>query len=249
MKAQSGYEQSAPYYDLFDTKDNIEFFAHYAEEVGEVLDVGAGTGRISIPLARRGVQVTSVEPSRAMRRQFFQKLKEEPDLCSQIALIAGNAQSFQLDRSFPCAILSGTFDHLLNDEDRREALGNINRHLQPGGRLIFVVFLGLMDDQPLSPAGTVSIPGGEVRRLVGGKRVSPPVKEILLVYEVYHKGEMVERVEERSRVGITDRNQIHQVLQETGCTVREEWSDYHFTPYQEGDSLLIITAQKVRSRG
>ena len=30
-----GYEKVAPLYDLFDTKENIEFFSHYASEAGE----------------------------------------------------------------------------------------------------------------------------------------------------------------------------------------------------------------------
>jgi hypothetical protein len=67
-----------------------------------------------------------------MRREFARKLEAEPALRSRITQISGDAQSFQLDRSFPCAILPGTFDHSLNDEDRREALGNINRRGKAG---------------------------------------------------------------------------------------------------------------------
>ena len=63
----SGYERSAHLYDLFDTKPNVAFFACYAREAGDVLDIGAGTGRIAIPVAEQGVKVYAVEPSPAMR--------------------------------------------------------------------------------------------------------------------------------------------------------------------------------------
>lgn len=38
-----GYEKSAHFYDLFDTKENIEFF-HFASEAGEILDIGVWRG-------------------------------------------------------------------------------------------------------------------------------------------------------------------------------------------------------------
>jgi hypothetical protein len=50
MMAKSGYEKCAHLYDLFDTKENVGFFLRYGSEAGEVLDIGAGTGRI-VPLS------------------------------------------------------------------------------------------------------------------------------------------------------------------------------------------------------
>ena len=90
----SSYEQCAHFYDLFDQKENIEFFYHYASQSGEILDVGAGTGRIAIPLAERGIEVCCVEPSPAMRREFEKKLAQRPDLAGRIRLIAADAQVF-----------------------------------------------------------------------------------------------------------------------------------------------------------
>jgi methylation protein MtfA len=245
MQPQRGYEQSAHLYDRFDTKENIAFFHHYAAEAGEILDVGAGTGRIALPLARRGVRVTCVEPSPAMRQAFERKLAEAPALRPQITLLAGDAASFDLGRTVPAAFLSGSFDHLLDDEARRGALRNLHRHLSPGGTLVFDVFLGLMKEAPLAPAGTVQTERGEIRRLVGGRVLPGTIRETVLVFEVYEQGELVERIEERSPVGITDRESVHRLLDETGFAVRREWRDYDFTPYEAGDALLIVEAVKV----
>ena len=66
MSYREGYEKAAHLYDLFDKKENIEFFYQYAKDAGEILDIGAGTGRIAIPLAERGIKVYCVEPSPAM---------------------------------------------------------------------------------------------------------------------------------------------------------------------------------------
>ena len=109
----SGYEKAAHLYDLFDCKENIEFFYHYARQVSEILDIGAGTGRVAIPLAERGVNVFCVEPSPAMRHEFKKKLALRPELKKRITLVAADASSFRFERKFPAAFLSGCFDHFL----------------------------------------------------------------------------------------------------------------------------------------
>jgi hypothetical protein len=179
-----------------------------------------------------------------MRREFEIKLGQQPDLSTYIRLVGGRAKSFDLGRTFPVAFLSGSFDHFLDDKERISSLANIARHLDTKGILVFDVFLGLMGDSPLSPAGRVKVGTREYRRLVGGKVLAGHKKQTQLVFETYDEGELTERIEETSLVGITRRAGIHRVLAESGFTVGEEWGDYDCTPYQEGDSLLIVEAVK-----
>jgi SAM-dependent methyltransferase len=238
------YGKTAHLYDLFDQKENIEFFHYYASQAGEVLDIGAGTGRIAIPLAERGVKVWCIEPSPAMRRELDKKLAQRPELADNIRLIAGDARSFQVGRTFPAAFLSGSFDHFLDDEERLASLTNVGRHLVADGVLVFDVFLGLMTDALLSPAGQAELEGREIRRFVGGRVLPGKKKEVVLVFEVYENGEMVERIEERGLVGIMDREGVHRILSDAGFDVKREWGDYGFTSYEEGTSLLIVEALK-----
>ena len=242
MIEDRGYEKAAPFYDLFDNKDNIDFFSHYATRAGEILDIGAGTGRIAIPLAERGARVIAVEPSPAMRAQFRKKLDTHPELQEYVTLIAGTAASFMLDRSVPAAFLSGGFDHFLDPAERLASLENIGCHLQIGGILVFDVFIGLMRDNPLIPAGEVKTEDQIIRRLVGSKTLPDRRIEVTLVFETYQKEALQDRIEQRSWSGITDRDEIHRLLTQTGFVVKQEYSDYQFTPYQEGDPLLIIEA-------
>jgi SAM-dependent methyltransferase len=240
------YGKTAHLYDLFDRKENIDFFYHYASRAGEILDIGAGTGRIAIPLAERGVSVCCVEPSPAMRQEFEKKLAQRPTIWNDIRLVAGDARSFDVGRIFPAAFLSGCFDHFLDDEERLAVLANIARHLSADGVLVFDVFLGMMRDTPLSPAGQVQAVGREIRRFVGGRVVPGKKKEVVLVFEFYQGGKLVERIEERGLVGLTSREEIHRILAEAGFDAKREWSGYDFTPYQEGGALLIVEAWKRR---
>jgi SAM-dependent methyltransferase len=241
LAADEGYEESAHLYDLFDDKENLEFFLKYAAEAGEVLDIGAGTGRIAIPLARAGVNMTCVEPSPAMRHEFELKLREEPDLEARITVVEGTCSGFDLGRTFPLVLLSGCFDHFLNDDERLASVGNIARHLIEGGRLIMDSFLGLMGDTPLKPAGEVARDDLVYKRLVAGKVLGDGTRETRLVFETYRDDVLVDRIEVRSLVGVTTRERIHELLAKSGFRVAGEYGDYGCAPY-EGQDLLIVEA-------
>jgi predicted RNA methylase len=80
MTRLNGYDRVAHLYDLFGSQDTIDFHVQYASGVSEVLDIGAGTGRVAVPIARTGTRVVCVEPSSAMIDVFRRKLEDDPGL-------------------------------------------------------------------------------------------------------------------------------------------------------------------------
>ena len=72
------YDDGFLYDALFGHDDGIEFYmALAAQHPGPVLELGAGTGRIAIPLAKRGFSVTAVELSHTMLETGKEKAEEE----------------------------------------------------------------------------------------------------------------------------------------------------------------------------
>jgi SAM-dependent methyltransferase len=239
-----GYEKCAHLYDLFDTKENIGFFLGYAREAGEILDLGAGTGRIAIPIARAGIDVYCVEPSAAMRREFAKKLEGHPELTSRIRILKGDAATFRFNRVFPAAFMSGSFDHLLDDDERSKALANTANHLVAGGKLVFDVFVGLMADGPLVPAGEIGVGDKLYRRSIARKVLPRDRIEVTLVFETYAAGRLIERIEETSLAGMVDRSGVNRLLGEAGFRVDKEFRGYDKSPYRQGDEILIVEASR-----
>jgi SAM-dependent methyltransferase len=245
VQPQQGYERSAHLYDIFDSKPNVDFFMHYASEVDQILDIGAGTGRIAIPMAKRGVRVWCVEPSPAMRHEFEKKLAGHPELRAAVTLVDADAAGFSLARSFGAAFMSGSFDHLLSDDERVGALSNVARHLVPGANLVFDVFLGCMGNSPLKPAGEISVGDRVYRRFVGRKPLPRKCLEVKLVFEIHRGGQVVGRIEEHSLAGITDREAVHDLLRKAGFAVTREFGDFDFGQFQDGSDLLVVEATRL----
>jgi SAM-dependent methyltransferase len=111
-----------------------------------ILDVGCGTGRHSIELARRGYVMTGVDISSGMLAEA-QKAAKKAGV--EIEWIKADATRFHSDKKFDAAIClcEGAFGLLGTDGDAIEhslsILRNINQALKPGGKLIMTVLNGL----------------------------------------------------------------------------------------------------------
>jgi SAM-dependent methyltransferase len=245
MTHLNGYDKSASFYDLFPQTGDLEFYGRYALQSGRAIDIGAGTGRLAIPLAQRGVRLACVEPSEAMCQQFREKLDEHPGLAERIGLVMADAISFRLGEIFPAAFMAGCFDHLMTDAERLAALQNVARHLEPGGKLTLDSYWGLMTSSPLKHDDEVRVEGRRYRRLVGRQMQPDHTVKITLVYEIYKDGRLEDRIEQFSRAGIIQRRRIHELLAESGFRLLAEYSGYDLSPYGNGDELLLMEAEKV----
>ena len=99
-----------------------------------ILEVGAGTGRYSIALAKEGYSVTAVE----LVPHNLDVLKSKLDGSEPIIAIQGNAlnlSTFQ-DRAFDLTMLLGPMYHLYTLEDKVRALSEAVRVTKPGGYIL-----------------------------------------------------------------------------------------------------------------
>lgn len=244
MPVDKGYEKSAKYYDLFDDKQNIDFFVHFAKQYNSILDVGAGTGRIAIPIAQTGVKVVCIEPSKAMRDMFKEKLEDLPHLKDKIIIIEAEAKEFHLPQCYPAAILSGCFDHFLTPKERYQAMNNIYHHLKTKGRIIFDVFLGLMKEKSWVSAGVKEKEGKTIKRLIKTEGMKNNILQVTLLYQVYQNDIKITEDIQHSQAAITTFEEIIDLLSQIGFTITNKWGNYQCTPFVEGDKLLILEAEK-----
>lgn len=100
------------------------------------LELGVGTGRVALHLARKGLSVVCLDASRVMLARLHASLP--PELESRLRLVEADMRSFDLGERFDliyCAM--NTFEHLLTTEDQLAALRCVARHLAPAGVFVF----------------------------------------------------------------------------------------------------------------
>ena len=99
-----------------------------------ILEVGAGTGRYSVTLAKEGYRVTAVE----LVEHNLDILKSKLDGTEKITPVLGNALdlSFLSDGAFDLTMLLGPMYHLYTKEDKLQALREAVRVTKPGGRIL-----------------------------------------------------------------------------------------------------------------
>jgi SAM-dependent methyltransferase len=113
---------------------------------GPALEFGVGTGRIALPLTRRGVRVHGIDLSSAMVARLQAKPGSE-----QIDVTIGDFATARVDQEFTLVYLVfNTIMNLITQDQQVECFRNAARHLRPGGA--FVVEVGIPDLQRL-PAG------------------------------------------------------------------------------------------------
>ncbi len=150
-------EYTAAHYDR-DTADRfapeilgptVEFLADMADH-GAALEFAIGTGRVAIPLARRGIPVTGIELSAAMVARLREKVDEQelPVIVGDmVTTVAAGAGAFSL-----VYLVFNTLANLRTQAEQVRCFVNAARHLRSGGR--FVIELWVPSLQRLVPGAT-----------------------------------------------------------------------------------------------
>src|SRR5947208_15412668 len=137
----------ADYYDespiVRQRTQDVAFYRDAVREFGDpVLELGCGTGRITMALAQTGKRFTGLDLSERMLERAARKRaalnKEERE---RVHLVQADMTQFDLGEQFQLVIIPfRPFQHLLEVRDQVACVERVRKHLRPGGRLILDVF-------------------------------------------------------------------------------------------------------------
>lgn len=151
MPIVDAYQVIAKYYDfayaakqdLVDLPFYIELAEQSREESrGPILEIACGTGRVTIPIARKGIEIYGVDNSLPMLEVLRENLAREPEQVRKLVTVReGDMRTFRLNRKFPLVMIPfRPMQHMFAVEDQVAALKTAAAHLTDNGILAFDVF-------------------------------------------------------------------------------------------------------------
>jgi SAM-dependent methyltransferase len=148
---------------------DLPLWRELAEREGSpVLDIGAGTGRVTLDLARRGHEVVALDRS----AELLDALRERAAGLA-ITAVAADARDFAIDRRFPLVLVPmQTLQLLGGAEGRARCLACVREHLAPGGLLA----VALADALECFDAEHDQPPPPDLREVGGVVYASRPVR-------------------------------------------------------------------------
>jgi SAM-dependent methyltransferase len=127
-----------------------------------VLELGVGPGRVAIPLAERGVDLTGVDASPAMLDQLRRKPGGD-----RVAVVEGDMAALAGVAAASHGVVFVTFNTFFNLPDeaaQRRCLTRCAQVLEPGGDLVIEAFIP--SDPPATPEGRLDVRSVEVDRVL-----------------------------------------------------------------------------------
>lgn len=242
------YDDVADLYDLHVTVDlDVPFLLSEAQRAsGKVLELMAGTGRVSIPLVEAGVELTCVDASEGMLERLRAKLRAK-GLSADVH--RADIRDFELGERFGLAVIPfHSFSEIIEPDDARRALASVVRHLDEGGRLIVPLHnprVRLREvDGALRLTDVHIVDGG--RLVVSGFERLDPLTGVVArtqFYELFdERGQLQSKRMLEMKFRLISQREFEEFAKQAGLEREALYGDYNYADFDEQLSPFMIWA-------
>ncbi len=242
----NSYDRIADLYDHYVTVDyDIQFWLDESRDVEDVLEVTAGTGRVTLPLLRAGKRLTAVDISYGLLAKLREKAAAEG---LTVETVHADMREFVVGRKFPLIIIPfHSIGEIHDGCDVTASLRGVRQHLAPEGRAIVTLH------NPAAHRGDDSgvprlvadqeLPNGN-RMIFWHARTYDPVERMGMSYQLYEEYD-VDGLLHRKRLftphyHLRDRAEIEQLADRAGLKVSRIWGGYNHEEYSEARRYMIF---------
>jgi SAM-dependent methyltransferase len=250
----------ADYYDYVPVvagRRDVDFFLGAVRSYGDpVLELGCGTGRVTLALAQAGYRVTGLDLSERMLARCNEKRAALPtEVRERVHLVQADMTRFDLSEKCRLVIIPfRPFQHLLESQQQIDCLDCVRRHLAPGGKLIVDFFQTdprRMHDpvfcQESDAAQEFALPDGrrvKMRDRVAAFHRAEQRNDIEMIYYVTHPGGREERLIFAFTLRYFFRYEVEHLLARCGFRVTALYGDFDRSPLANSSPEMIFVAER-----
>ncbi|BAU47328.1 methylase [Sulfurifustis variabilis] len=242
------YDRIAGIYDLYVTADyDVPFFiAEGRAARGPVLELTAGTGRLSLPLIEAGIELACVDASRGMLDVLARKLQQRG---LHADLHRADVSELSLPARFALAILPfQSFMEIVGEDKQRKALARVSDCLVPGGRFVCTMHNPAVRraqvDGVLRLVGR--FPSGDGTLVVSGvEQGGCPVVSRLQFFEFFGPdGRLREKQVLPMEFAFVEKEAFERLARDAGFRIVALYGDYDRGPFAERSPVMIWVLEK-----
>ena len=234
---------------------DVVFYREAAREFGDpVLELGCGTGRITMALAEAGKRITGLDLSeRMLERAVKKRAALRVEARERVHLVQGNMAGFDLGEKFRLIIIPfRPLQHLLEVHEQMNCLECARKHLAPGGRLILDVFQTdaqrIHDPVHMRETLVTEYDTADGRQVKISERVAAfhraqQINDVEMVFSVKHTGGREERLVFAWPLRYFFRYEGEHLLARCGFRVSAEYGDFDKTPIRDDSAEMVFIAE------
>jgi SAM-dependent methyltransferase len=230
------YRDTAKYFDPFANRPNEPFFKEMAKRYGSpILELGSGTGRVSLMLADEGHEIVGVELSPEMLVIAQEKLQKLPEAVrSRVTFHRGDITDFSFGQKFALILIPSVFKFLLTTDDQLACLRCVREHLQEDGVFVLDLYPGeIFEDDEAYTTYPAEIEGTRVTKSYKSTNdLNTQLRRTEVVVEITRSTGEVERIETESITSLVMPREVDLLLRLSGLQIVEEYGGWNFGPYK-----------------
>jgi len=239
------YRDGKHYDALNNFNHDVPFYLEMAKSFGEkTLELACGTGRITLPLAKQGIDIVGIDISNGMISEAKEKAQKQN---LDIELIIGDVRDFNLDRKFSLIIFPfNSICHLHDFDSIISCFENVKKHLETGGRFIIDVFKPnfnflLRDSNKKSEVSTYKNPYGEDQVTLMESNNYDQIKQVNYINWFYNINGKESKENLNMRMFFPQ--ELENYLRFNGFEIENKFGDYDLSSFTNDSQKQIIISK------
>jgi len=233
---------------------DVEWFGGLARRTGgPILELGCGTGRITVPIAQDGHHVVGLDRSGAMLERAERRARRSD---VEVRWVEGDMRAFSFNEAFALIFVAFNSFLMLDPNDRWSCLARVREHLAPRGRVAIDVFQpdpevivgkdgGVVDEwERIDPESARAV------RKFSSSRANVDGVTQRIWYDETNDDGTVRRISGTTTLHYLYRREAELLFSEAGFVIETMHGDYDGNPADaQSRKLLVVAKRKERGQG